>query len=66
MGTIPADLWAHALPRLLAVSYGAAMLAALAIRLTWRPLRSHLSYRSGRRRKHGRSPLKSGTGPGAG
>src|SRR5215475_8429634 len=49
MGSIPHDLWVHALPRLLAVSYGLAMVAALLIRLTWRRKRSHLSFRPSRR-----------------
>jgi hypothetical protein len=65
MGSIPHDLWVSALPRLLAASYGLAMAAALIIRLLWRRRRSPLSYRPGRRARHGRPPLKSGTGRGA-
>lgn len=66
MATIPDSLWVHALPRLLAVSYGLAMTAALIIRLMWRRRRSYLSYGSARRARHAQSPLKSPTGRGAG
>ena len=54
MANIPHELWITALPRLLAVSFGVAMLAALIIRLTFRRRRSVLSYRSDRRPRHSR------------
>ena len=41
----PHELWAHALPRLLAAAFGLALVAALLIRLVFRPRRSYLSWR---------------------
>jgi hypothetical protein len=58
MANVPHELWIAALPRLLAVSFAVAMLAALLIRLTWRRRRSHLSWRPNRRPRHARSRLK--------
>jgi len=56
---IPHELWTVALPRLLAVSYGLALIAALAIRLWFRFSRPHLSYRSAPKGRHAQPSLKS-------
>ena len=53
----PHELWTRALPRLLAAAFGLALVAAVTIRLCFRPGRSYLSF-GPRRAKGHRQRLK--------
>jgi hypothetical protein len=54
---IPHELWYQAILRMLAASYGIALVVALIIRATFRRNRSHLSH-TFQRGRHARPRLK--------
>jgi hypothetical protein len=57
MRAIPHELWYQAILRMLAASYGIALIVALIIRATFRRRRSHLAH-TFQRGRHARPRLK--------